>query len=315
MTPPEECGRRAVIDIGTNSVKLLVADVSGDRIAPVWERGRQTRLGEGFYDTHTLQPAAIARTVEAVDAFRLRAGELGAQNLRVVATSATRDASNAAELIDAIRERSRIVVETLSGRTEAEWSFRGSMTACGPDAQTALVIDVGGGSTEFIVGDAGRLAWSESFELGTVRWLERSHPGNPPAPGELQACRDSIDVFLRQRVAPGLLPALESVRDDAPFLVGVGGTFGILARMELAAEEFDRERIEALRLDAATVTDWVERLWRLTFEERGALPGLPSERADVMLMGAAIIERIMAAFGFGTLRPSLRGLRFAALMD
>ena len=306
--------RRAVIDIGTNSVKLLVAEISGNHVNPVWERGRQTRLGEGFYDSQTLQPAAIQRTVEAVEEFKSRAEELEARDVRIVATSATRDARNGQELTDAIAAAVGIEVETLPGKTEADWSFRGAMTAPGLADKAALVIDVGGGSTEFIVGSKGRSAWSESFELGTVRWLEKSRPANPPANGELASCRDSIDSFLGETVAPGLEQQLRQIQDAAPELIGVGGTFGILARMELQTEEFDRDRIEAVRLPAAAVKQWVERLWTLTFEQRGMLPGLPPERADVMLMGAVIIERIMGMFAFEQLRPSLRGLRFAALM-
>lgn len=310
----ESQNRRAVIDIGTNSVKLLVADVVQDRVDPVWERGQQTRLGEGFYDSQTLQPEAIERTLQAVDAFKQRAEELGTDSIRIVATSATRDASNGSELTGAIARQVGVNVETLPGKTEAEWSFRGAMTAPGLADRAAMVIDVGGGSTEFIVGSNGHLEWSESFALGTVRWLEQSRPANPPAEGALQRSRDSIDAFLLDNVTSKLNPHLERIRDVSPEMVGVGGTFGILARMELQTEEFDRERIEAVRLAPAAVTRWAERLWSMTFEERGKLPGLPPERADVMLIGIVIIERILRAFGFEELRPSLRGLRFAALM-
>ncbi len=306
--------RRAVIDIGTNSVKLLVADVAGQSVTPLWERGEQTRLGEGFYDARLLQPAAIARTVGAIAGFQTRARELEAASVRVIATSAARDALNGAELTDAIASETGLTVEVLSGRDEAGWAFRGATAGIADPPQSACIIDVGGGSTECTIGADGILHWSESFHLGTVRWLEKLRPGNPPQPSELPQCRESIADFLNRRVAPDLAPAIERLGAPRPPLIGVGGTFAILARMELQTDDFDREQIESTSLSRTTLTDWTDRLWSMTFDERGALPGLPPERADVMLMGAAIVEQFMLCLGFESLRPSSRGLRFAALM-
>ena len=307
--------RRAVIDIGTNSVKLLVAEVAGQSVTPLWERGEQTRLGEGFYDSRLLQPAAIARTLKAVAGFQERARELEAASIRVIATSAARDARNGAELTAAIASRTGLTVEVLSGHDEAGWAFRGATAGLADPPESACVIDVGGGSTECTVGVQGSLRWSESFHLGTVRWLEKIRPGNPPQPAELSHCRESIAAFLNQHVAPDLAPALARLDGTPPPLIGVGGTFGILARMELKTDDFDRDRIEATPLSRATLAAWTERLWTMTYAQRGALPGLPPERADVMLMGAAIIEQFVLCFRFESVRPSSRGLRFAALMN
>lgn len=311
-TTPDQ--RRAVIDIGTNSVKLLVADVAENHVEPVSEDGRQTRLGEGFYEAQWLQPAAIARTLEAVVDDHARAVEMGAGTIRIVATSAVRDARNGDELRAAIRERVGLTVEVLSGEQEAEWAFRGVMTDTGLSAGTVLILDVGGGSAEFIVGRQGELRWRDSFPLGTVRWLERIKPQDPPLPGDLQACRQSIAEFLRAEAAPRLEPELESARAAGATLVGVGGAVNTLTRMELGMDHFDRGKIEAARLNLAVVTGWVERLWSLSFSARGDIAGLPPERADVMLMGVCILEGVLEQFRFSELRPSGRGLRFAAVM-
>lgn len=307
--------RRAVIDIGTNSVKLLVVDVKGDRIDPIWEGGEQTRLGAGFYESRHLQSAAIERTLKAVAAYHARAGELGASTVRVVATSAVRDAINGGDLTNAIRDLIGVSVECLSGDCEAEWAFRGVMTNRLLADRPALIVDLGGGSTEFIVGDGKELLWRASFELGTVRWLERMGPGDPPKLEELRSCRESVAEYMRCNVMPRLGPSLELVRRREPVLVGTGGAVGILTRMHLEMEDFVRERIEATRLRAMDVAAWVDRLWSLPFAARGEIAGLPPERADVMLMGVCILEGVMQQCGFSVLQPSARGLRFAALMD
>lgn len=308
--------RRAVIDIGTNSVKLLVAEIQQQEVTPLWERGEQTRLGEGFYNSRRLQPAAIDRTVQAIAGFQRRARELGADAIRVIATSATRDAQNGDDLTAAITASTGLEVEIISGRQEADWAFRGAAAGLANAPESACVIDIGGGSTECTVGTHGRLEWSESFELGTVRWLEKLRPAEPPQPAELRDCRKSIADYLRRHVEAGLKPALACHPDaPAPALIGVGGTFGILARMELQTDDYDRERIEAATLSLPIVANWTEKLWRLGFRQRGQIPGLPPERADVMLMGAAIIEQFMHCFQFSEVRPSSRGLRFAALLN
>ena len=315
MSAKETTVRRAVIDIGSNSVKLLVADVAADQVEPVWENGEQTRLGEGSYDSRRLRPSAISRTQRAVEAYHGRARELGAESVRIVATCAVRDADNRSELTEAIQDSLGVGVEALSGDEEAEWAFRGVMSDDSLADAAALIVDLGGGSTEFIAGIDREIRWRGSFALGTVRWLERMRPGDPPSPEDLSRCRASIADFLRERVIPTLEPALEPIRGESSVLIGVGGAVGILARMHLGMEEFSRPRIESCRLRASDVTEWVNRLWGLPFAARGEIPGLPPERADVMLTGACILEGVMKQSGFSEMRPSARGLRFAALMD
>ncbi len=292
--------RRAVIDIGTNSIKLLVADVAGRDVWPLLEESKQTRLGRGFYQTHRLQPEAIATSAKAVAKFAAAARQSQAASLRVVATSAARDAVNAGELTAAIELASGLKV-----------------VAQGP----LLLLDVGGGSTEFIVGRGQHTGahgvtrptlFSNSFPIGSVRLMEQIPHGEPPKPEELSACRQWVAEFLRMEVRPKLELAMPRERVQ---LVGTGGAASILARMEARLEGYDRERIEATWLSLDRLRWHTERLWALSLEERKKIIGLPRNRADVILTGATIYEGVMQEFGFAELRISTRGLRFAAVMD
>ena len=345
--------RRAVIDVGTNSVKLLVAEVAGAEIRPVREQSKQTRLGQGFYETHRLKPEAIDATAKAVAAFAAMAREAQAVAIRVIATSAAREAVNREELTAAIEQASGLKVEVISGEQEAAWGFAGVTT----DPQLAqaplLLLDVGGGSTQLVFGRSGHNLLRHSFPLGSVRLLETIPCSDPPQPAELAACRQWLKGFLQREVRPRLMVGSGDGRGErggdqslltstlrSPVhppqscyggratedgsaatelgvgvqLVGVGGAASILACMEVGLEAFDRARIEATRLSAERVCWHLERLWSLPLEERKKITGLPKNRADVILMGVAIYQAVMEEFGFRELRISTRGLRFAAVL-
>ena len=182
--------RRAVIDVGTNSVKVLLADVEDEVVRPVWETSVQTRLGHGFYEARVLQPGPVAATAVAVANFARDASARGAESVRVVATSAARDAVNGAELVRAIRHASGLSTEVISGDTEALWAFAGVATHPSHQGVRLLVLDVGGGSTEFILGERSRglpahVVYHGSFPVGSVRLREAFPPADPPARGEL----------------------------------------------------------------------------------------------------------------------------------
>jgi exopolyphosphatase/guanosine-5'-triphosphate,3'-diphosphate pyrophosphatase len=315
MTP----SRRAVVDIGTNSIKLLVADVQGNEVQPVLEESKQTRLGRGFYESNRLQPDAIALTAQAVADFVRRARDEGALSVRAFATSAARDASNGEELLSSVRSASGLNVEIISGDREADWVFKGITSdpqfATGP----LLLLDVGGGSTEFILGEGKKKHFQQSFALGTVRLMEKITQSDPPLPRDLATCRTWLKNFLEAEVSPKLKPAMDrEVSVHFPTaklqLVGTGGTTSILARMEAKLESYDRAKIEGVNLKASQVRWHVNHLWSLPLEERKKIVGLPKSRADVILTGAAIFEAIMEHFSFDELRISTRGLRFGALM-
>jgi exopolyphosphatase/guanosine-5'-triphosphate,3'-diphosphate pyrophosphatase len=312
--------RRAVIDVGTNSVKLLVADVAGHDVRPICEESKQTRLGRGFYETHRLQPEPIAKTARAVWTFADMARELKTTSIRVIATSAARDAVNPQELISAIETVSSLKVEIISGEQEADWAFHGVTTDPELAKVPLLILDVGGGSTEFILGKGEHKHFQASFPLGTVRLMEKVPHSDPPKLEELAICLDWLKTFLKKEVYPQLGPKMDwEKKSDAANaglqLVGTGGSASILARMELKADDYDRDQIEATRLSLDSVRWHVKNLWSLPLAERQQIVGLPKKRADVILTGSAIYEAVMEQFGFAELRVSTRGLRFAAVME
>jgi exopolyphosphatase/guanosine-5'-triphosphate,3'-diphosphate pyrophosphatase len=236
----------------------------------------------------------------------------------VIATSAVRDALNSAELITAIERGTDTKAEIISGDQEADLAFQGATTDPALSRLPLLLLDVGGGSTEFIVGQGEKKHFRKSFPLGTVRLLEKVRPDDPPKAEQLGACRQSIQAFLQKEVRPLLEPALRwetKLHSDGPAqLVGTGGTASILSRIEAELDKYDRSRMEATRLGRERLSWQVERLWGVPIESRKQIVGIPANRADVILTGSAIYEGIMAEFGFNELRVSTRGLRFAAVM-
>jgi exopolyphosphatase/guanosine-5'-triphosphate,3'-diphosphate pyrophosphatase len=307
--------RRAVIDVGTNSVKLLVAEVAGPEIRPLLEQSQQTRLGSGFYDTHRLRPAAIARTARAVAAFAATAAAWGVPQARVIATSAARDALNQTDLVTALRAAGGSPVEIVSGEQEADWVFQGVASDPALSGQALLIVDAGGGSSEFVLGQAQHAFFRQSFRLGTVRLWEQLKLSDPPRPAEWQHCQTLLRATLDHEVGPAISPALARVTPRPVQLVGTSGTTSILASIALGLPRFERDRIEAVQLDRDHVRRERQRLWGLTLAARKQLAGLPPDRADVILTGVAIYEAVMEQFDLPSLRVSTRGLRFAALMS
>ncbi len=306
--------RRGVIDVGTNSVKLLIGAIHGRQVVPLLERSRQTRLGEGLFATRRLAPDAIALTVDAVREYAELARSFGLDSLAAIATAAAREAENPQDLRDAVRAASGLELEVIDGRTEADWAFEGIGTGPEGHAGPTLVTDLGGGSTEFVLGCDGHCLHARSHPLGANRLFAQLAPGDRPGPGALHRCRTEIDRFLQNSV----VPELQQVRREQgwPSLLyrAVGGSVVILARMLLGMDGFDRDRIEARVLTHTEIRDLTERLWDLDLEGRRKLVGLPPERADIILTGAAVHEGILRNLQLDSLRPSTRGLRFAALL-
>jgi exopolyphosphatase/guanosine-5'-triphosphate,3'-diphosphate pyrophosphatase len=307
--------RRAVIDVGTNSVKLLAGEVLDGIVTPLDERSEQTRLGAGFYETHELQPVPITRTASAVARFVALAREAEVESIRVIATSAARDARNAEDLLTAIRRASGLRVEIISGEQEAEWVFRGVTSDPKLPGQKLLILDVGGGSTEFILGEQGHHSSRQSFPLGSVRLLEKLRPADSPSLLDLAGCREWLETFFNEQAGPAMESLLSDVVRQHVTLVGTGGTTTILARMEHKIAHFDRDRIEGTRLTRRQILEYMVHLWSLPLSTRKTVVGLPPNRADVIIMGVAIYEAVMQHFNLPELYVSTRGLRFGALLD
>jgi exopolyphosphatase/guanosine-5'-triphosphate,3'-diphosphate pyrophosphatase len=306
--------RRAVIDVGTNSVKLLVADVNGREVSPVHEESRQTRLGSGFYETHRLQPESIARTAEAVWEFDQIAREHRADSVRVVATSAARDAVNPGDLTSSIEWACGLKTQIISGAHEADWVFQGVTSDPELTRKPLLLLDVGGGSTELVLGKGTTKLYAHSFPLGTVRLLEKFPPADPPTHRDFTVCRHWVKDFIKHEIQPLLRPFWHHP-DGEIQLIGTGGTTSILARMEKKLDRFDRDKIDRSVLSFSRVQAHRKNVWSRPLAERKQIPGLPKLRADIILSGVLIYEAVMAEFGFKTLRVSTRGLRFAAVIE
>ena len=301
--------RRAVIDVGSNSVKLLVADVMGETVTPLLHEGEQTRLGRGVFETNRLDPEAIAQTAFVAGQFAEKARRMGASEVKAVATSAAREARNGMDLIEAFRDF-RIPLMIIEGDREAE------LVLCGVRSQPdyaegpLAIIDVGGGSTELLVADESGLRVQHSFQLGTVRMLEQYAPSDLPAAGERAQLIEALDQFLDEQVTPMLggvsLPGT---------LVGAGGTPVFLSRILKGTDSLEADELEALCWPLPEVQSLADRLWMVSLERRRNLPGLPADRADVILFGVAIFEAIMMRCGFHELRPTLRGVRYGSLLS
>jgi exopolyphosphatase/guanosine-5'-triphosphate,3'-diphosphate pyrophosphatase len=303
---------RAVIDIGTNSVKLLVGVVEERNVRPLLEKSEQTRLGQGFYETQRLQAQPIQHTAEVVAAFVQEAKTVfGLATVRVIATSAARDAINQQELLDSIEKACGLSVEVISGDQEADWVFEGVTSDVTFATDPLLVMDVGGGSTEFIAGQGTRKTYRNSFKIGTVRLLEGIQIQDPPTLEDWAKCLETITTFVRDQIVPMVSPALA----PRSRLVATGGTATILARIKYSLRSFEREKIEGAAITRCELYDTQEQLWSLPLVERKKIVGLPSKRADVILAGVAIYIAIMEVFGFDLVNISTRGLRYAALLQ
>ncbi|MBC8325803.1 MAG: hypothetical protein H8E27_09290 [Verrucomicrobia subdivision 3 bacterium] len=310
-TPPEHQtqNRRAVIDVGSNSVKLLVADVSAGQVLPVKAKGKQTRLGKGVFETGKLQPERIDETARVIGKFAAKASELGAGSLRVLATSAAREAANGADFARAVAAYG-LELEIISGEKEANLILRAVRTHPDFADGTVAVMDAGGGSTELLVANESNLLTQASHPLGTVRWLDKFPPQDPPTEADRLAVRNSIIEFLQTAVVPQLrgipLPSM---------LVASGGSPKFLTRLLEGTRDLSIEQIEKREVTVGEIRQLADKLWSLPLAARRELPGMSANRADVLLMGAAIYEAVMEQFGFQTLRPSMRGVRYGALLD
>ena len=284
----------AAIDIGTNSVRLLVAEVDArDRGAPLTtldRRMRITRLGQGVHASRRLAPDAIDRTLTVLREYRAAFDALGVERVRATATSAARDAENRDEFFGPATEALGVTPELLSGEDEARLSFSGATH--GLRAPTPyLVVDIGGGSTELVYGSSAPEAL-RSLDVGCVRVTEQWLISDPPEPEELSnaivTVRDELADLARE------LPQLR----EAATVIGLAGTVTTVAAIEQGLAEYDRDRIHHFRLTHDAAEDVFRTLAIESIEERRHNPGLEPERADVIVGGAVVLVSIFRTFGF-----------------
>jgi len=276
----------AAIDCGTNSIRLLVADVTDAGATELVREMRIVRLGQGVDATGRLAPEAIERTLGAVREYASMIASAGVERVRFCATSAARDAENAEEFALAIEAILGVRPEILTGEQEARASFIGATRGLG--GGESLVIDIGGGSTELVLGRDEVVEWSTSLDVGSVRMTERFLLGDPPTESEISDCR----AYLLGVLATDL-PSVVSV-------IGVAGTITTVAAHTLNLSTYDRSRIHGARLPIDDVREACASLAAMTVEERLALPFMHPGRADVIGGGALVLDAVLTSLPLAT---------------
>jgi exopolyphosphatase / guanosine-5'-triphosphate,3'-diphosphate pyrophosphatase len=301
--------RRAVVDIGTNSTRLLVADVEDGRVGDVLARRTEiTRLGAGVDADGRLSDEAMQRVYRVLDDYRKEIDEHGAQDAVAVLTSAVRDAANGQEFSDTIRDRWGIRPFVLSGDDEARLTFLGATSERDPDDATpTLVIDIGGGSTEFVIGVGREMSFHVSNQAGVVRQTERHLHSDPPTADEQAALAADARDILSAGVP-------DRWRRDVGHAIAVAGTATSLASIAQELVPYDPDKVEGFVLSAAECRRILERLAGLTLQERRQVRGLHPDRAPTIVAGAIILLVTLGLFGLDTVEVSEHDiLRGAAL--
>jgi exopolyphosphatase / guanosine-5'-triphosphate,3'-diphosphate pyrophosphatase len=300
--------RVAAIDCGTNSLRLLIADAdpASHQLTDVDRRMEIVRLGQGVDATGMLAPEALARTLRVLAEYAREIRGAGATAVRMVATSATRDASNAADFTRGVQEALGIAPEVISGREEAVLSFAGATAElAAAEASTGatgqrpeppyLVVDIGGGSTEFVLGGDPAGAAAElaglSVDIGCVRLTERHLHSDPAAEAEVKAATADIDRALDDVAAAIAVPAART-------LVGLAGSVTTVAAIALGLSEYDPRRTHHARISADDVHSVTRQLLSATRQERAAIGSMHPGRVDVIGAGALVLDRVIQRFGF-----------------
>ncbi|MEP6978241.1 MAG: Ppx/GppA family phosphatase [Thermoleophilia bacterium] len=283
--------RVAAVDLGTNSTRLLVADVDGGRVEDLARETRITRLGEGVDERRRLLPLPIARVRNCLSDFRRTAESLGAERTLLVATSAVRDAENGEAFLGEIEWSYGFATRLVSGEEEANLTYRG-VTAGRSLEPGTIVVDLGGGSTELVTEDL-----QISLDVGSVRLTERFLASDPPTPAELEEAAAAVRALLAERVP-------DDMRASTTAATGVAGTVTTLAALDLGLMEYDRERVHGHRISAIAIGELLARLAALPVAERRELPGLEPERAPVIVGGVVIVRELLRHLGLDELEVS-----------
>lgn len=278
--------RVAVIDIGTNSARLFVADVSGGRVSPVEQRNQVTRLGRGVDLSGRLAAEAIEDACEAIGSYVDALQELKAERVEAIATSAVRDAENGSAFIAELRERFALSARVLDGEEEARLTYIGA-TAEHPPTEPTVVVDIGGGSTELIVGRGAEISFHVSLQAGVVRHSERHIVSDPPTAIELE----SLAADVRGLIEPAVLAAPRARQG-----IAVAGTPTSLAAIELELEPYDPARIHGHVLALPSIQRILSRLASAPLSDRVQIPGLHPDRAPTIVAGVVILIETMRAF-------------------
>jgi exopolyphosphatase/guanosine-5'-triphosphate,3'-diphosphate pyrophosphatase len=301
--------RVAVVDIGTNSTRLLIADVAPDgRLTELERRTTVTRLGQGVDRTATLAPEAMQRVFDALETYRHAIDEHGVSATTAVLTSAVRDARNGADFTAAVRERFGLDAHTITGDEEARLTFRGATSDRPGDHRRLAVFDVGGGSTELVVGQDRDVDFHVSTQAGVVRQTERFLHSDPPSPEELQAlAAEAAELFA------GAVP--QEVRAGVEAGIAVAGTATSAASMLQELDPYDPERVHGFRLARAQVERLLHRLAAMDNEQRRHVTGLHPDRAPAIVAGLVLLIEAMRAFALDEIEVSEHDILRGAALD
>jgi exopolyphosphatase/guanosine-5'-triphosphate,3'-diphosphate pyrophosphatase len=281
--------RVAAIDCGTNSIRLLIADIEGTNFREIYRTMEIVRLGQGVDQNKAFHPDAIARTLAAVDLFAKEISKRGVEHIRFCATSATRDASNRELFINGVKERLGIEPEVISGEEEARLSFIGATKEFAPSDGPFLVVDIGGGSTEFVYGHS-EVEFAKSVNIGCVRMTERNIHSDPPAPEEIENARRDIQEAIA--IAAAIVPITK-----AKTLIAVAGTATSVAASALELKEYDRHAIHLARVSAEQTHHVALTFAAMNAEQRSHVGFLHPGRADVFAAGSLVLSEVMKATG------------------
>ena len=299
--------RVAVVDMGTNSTRLLVADVDPSGVREVERRSRVTGLGRGVDLARRLCSEAIEEVCETVRGYIELYEGLGAERVTAISTSAVRDADNASAFVAELRERFALDSRILDGTEEAALTYLGA-TSHGEGADGTLVVDIGGGSTELIVGSGQDVVSTSSLQAGTVRHTERYLRSDPPGTAELEDLAADVRTLIDAE-----LPVAE--RPHAATAIAVAGTPTSLAAIELGLEPYDSDAVEGLRLGLGAVQRTFSQLSSMTVDERRALKGLQPGRAPTIVAGVVILIQVMRAFGLDEVSVSEHDILYGAALE
>ena len=302
--------RVAVVDIGSNSTRLLVAQADGRRITRELRReSRVTRLGQGVDATGALDPEAMQRVFAVLEDYRKAIDELGADRTTAVLTSAVRDAANGAEFTQTVRERYGLDAHTIPGAEEAALTFLGATSERDParDAGEAVVVDIGGGSTEIVVGRGTDVAFFVSTQIGVVRQTERHIANDPPEHDELTSLAEEVEQIIADEVP-------RDVRARTRAAIAVAGTATSCAAIDLALDPYDPDRVHGHQMTLGRLEELLARLALMPNEDRRDVVGLHPDRAPTIVAGIVVLVEVLRAFGLDTVEVSEHDiLRGAAL--
>jgi exopolyphosphatase/guanosine-5'-triphosphate,3'-diphosphate pyrophosphatase len=287
--------RVAVIDVGTNSTRLLVADVADGRVSVLERKSTVTRLGRGVDLSGHLANEAIEDVCAAIGGYVETIGELGAGTVDAIATSAVRDADNGSAFIAELRERFALSARVLDGEEEARSTYLGATSENLPSEPT-LVVDIGGGSTELIVGNGREISFHDSLQVGVVRHTERHLPSDPPTAGELEALATDVRGLIEDSLGPAGVEARHGI--------AVAGTPTSLAAVEMGLEPYDPSRVHGHVLALPSIQRMLSSLASVPLAERVEIPGLHPDRAPTIVAGVVILVETMRAFGLEEIRVS-----------